>query len=428
MSCSLPRSGLLEVYMSYCLNPNCNHQNSQEADICQQCNSALLINNRYRAIKVLGQGGFGKTYLGIDQSHANLPRCVIKQLLPANHNQREKAWQKFQQEAIRLQKLGQHPQIPELLGFVEQENKYYLIQEFIDGQNLAVELSQQGIFNEQKIKKFLEDLLPVIDFIHQNKIIHRDIKPANIVRRYSDGKVILVDFGAAKSVARKDAFQTGTVIGSAEYLAPEQARGKAVFSSDLYGLGVTCIHLLTNVSPFDLIDLNNAWIWTQYLVDNDVSASLIYLLNKMICFSLSQRYQTAADIIRDLHNYSIQSNQSKPKIFQSIVLITLISLGIVSSSIFIATRNKQSIPVLDQKTESSSISTNKTKINPSTKPLEKESYPDEFNLAKDPLEKEALEGLILLQTIENDYYLNNGKFLIKSIYLPFAKGHIFTVS
>ena len=96
--------------------------------------------------------------------------------------------------------------------------------------------------------------MPVLDFIHSQGVVHRDIKPENIIRRNSDKKAVLVDFGASKVVTHLNRSVTGTVIGSAEYIAPEQANGKPINLSDLYSLGVTCIYLLTQVSPFDLFD------------------------------------------------------------------------------------------------------------------------------------------------------------------------------
>ena len=132
----------------------------------------------------------------------------------------------------------------------------YLVQQFIDGQDLEKELANEGKFNQHQIRELLLSLLPVLDFLHHQSVpvIHRDIKPANIIRRRGDRELILVDFGAAKQATHTMLAKTGTTIGSPEYVAPEQARGKPAFASDIYSLGVTCIFLLTQVSPFDLFD------------------------------------------------------------------------------------------------------------------------------------------------------------------------------
>jgi formylglycine-generating enzyme required for sulfatase activity len=223
----------------------------------------------------------------------------------------------FEQEAVRLDDLGKHPQIPALLAHCEQEGRQYLVQEYIDGDNLLQELNKQGKFSEAKIKGLLLDLLPVLQFVHVGKVIHRDIKPENVIRRRSDGKLVLVDFGAAKVASRTALAKTGTTIGSAEYTAPEQARGKAVFASDLYALGVTCIHLLTQISPFDLFsDHEDQWVWRDFLNGNFVSNGLGVEIDKMLEMGLARRYQTAAEMLvllqpQGISTTSIQASTAK---------------------------------------------------------------------------------------------------------------------
>lgn len=293
--------------MSYCLNPDCHKpHNPVGTNICQTCGSNLLVGQRYRALKLLGQGGFGKTFLAIDEDKSSKPLCVVKQFLPVGvllaqgKNGVQKAAQLFEQEAERLAQLGKHPQIPQLLAYFIQDNRQYLVQEFIEGQNLAHILNTEGAFSEKQIRDLLKSLLPVLDFIHTHQVIHRDVKPENIIRR-PDGQLVLVDFGAAKLATRTALALTGTAIGSAGYAAPEQARGKAFLTSDLYSLGVTCIHLLTQVDPFDLYsDSQDAWVWRDYLNNNRVTRQLGQILDKMLERATSRRYQSAAQILKDL--------------------------------------------------------------------------------------------------------------------------------
>ncbi|HYW20869.1 MAG TPA: bifunctional serine/threonine-protein kinase/formylglycine-generating enzyme family protein [Nodularia sp. (in: cyanobacteria)] len=291
--------------MSYCLNPNCQKPESSDSnEVCQNCGTKFLLGDRYRSAKLLGSGGFGRTFLAIDQLKPSKPFCVIKQFLPQGQGSNHyKAAELFQQEVIRLDELGHHPQIPELLAHYQQENHQYLVQEFISGQNLAEELKLQGAFNQSKIRQLLNNLLPVLQFIHGQNVIHRDIKPENIIRRLGkeSADFVLVDFGAAKHTIHSDLSKTGTSIGSPEFVAPEQARGKALFNSDLYSLGVTCIHLLTQASPFDLIDMDHNWVWRDYLTGNTVSNDLGKILDKLIAIALSKRYQSADEVIRDLN-------------------------------------------------------------------------------------------------------------------------------
>lgn len=312
--------------MSYCLNPTCqNPQNLGDAELCQSCGSKLLLTNeqspsasRYRTIKPIGQGGFGRTFLAVDESKPLIfSQCVIKQSLPQK-NLAEKAAQLFHQEAAQLETLGKHPQIPELIAHFEQDGRQYLVQEFIDGKNLARELEQKGAFTETQIRQILNDLLPVIHFVHKSKVIHRDIKPENIIRRrltpaplpalensYQPSPfqkdIVLVDFGAAKKVTATGLPQTGTIIGSAAYTAPEQLMGKAVFASDIYSLGVTCIHLLTDIPPFDLFDsTEDSWAWRNYL-KTAVSDDFGCILDTMLQSATNRRYSSASAVIRQLN-------------------------------------------------------------------------------------------------------------------------------
>jgi len=282
--------------MSICLA--CGSANFLDTKFCSQCRSKLLIQERYRALRVIGQGGFGKTFLAQDEGKPSKPRCVIKQFIYDDPTTLREAQRLFEQEAVRLDDLGKHLQIPDLLAHCQQDGRQYLVQEFIDGDNLLQELNKQGKFSETKIKDLLLDLLPVLQFIHVGNVIHRDIKPENVIRRRSDGKLVLVDFGAAKVASRTALAKTGTTIGSAEYTAPEQARGKAVFASDIYALGVTCIYLLTQISPFDLYsDHEDKWVWRDFLDGNVVSNGLGVAINKMLEKGLGRRYQTVAEML-----------------------------------------------------------------------------------------------------------------------------------
>ena len=290
--------------MSYCLNPRCpKPENADDVKFCQTCGSKLLLKERYRAIKPIGQGGFGITFLAVDEDKPSKPRCVIKQFYPQAQGTStlQKAVELFTQEAMRLDELGKHPQIPELLAYFTQDDRQFLVQEFIDGQNLAQESAQNGAFNEKQIRQLLNDLLSVLQFCHQKQVIHRDIKPENIIRRASTKELVLVDFGAAKIASNAALNQTGTSIGSPEYVAPEQIRGKAIFASDIYSLGATCIRLLTERSPFDSYDINNdTWIWRQYL-KTPVNEQLGTVLDKMLESIPVRRYKTVDEVLRDLN-------------------------------------------------------------------------------------------------------------------------------
>ncbi len=312
--------------MSYCLNLRCQKpQNPTNAKFCSTCGSRLLLDNRYRAIKLISQGGIGRTFLALDEQTAS--KCIIKQFSPQNQgtNNAEQALELFRQEAQRLWELGQHPQIPQLLAYFEPDNQSggsgaaAIVQTLIEGESLAQKLQAENAFNEIEVRQILKELLPVLQFVHEQNIIHRDINPQNIIRpninltsppapllvgegsmKNSRSELVLVDFSAAKFTSKTALAKTGTVIGSAAYISPEQMRGKAMPSSDLYSLGVTCIHLLTDIHPFDLFNsLEGVWVWQDYLT-NSVSPEFTKILNKMLADAVKNRYQSAAEILKDL--------------------------------------------------------------------------------------------------------------------------------
>ncbi len=292
--------------MSYCISPACPapDKNSPTTNFCISCGAKILLKDRYRALSLLGQGGFGKTFKAVDEDQPRKPLCVIKQFAFSNNHPetRQIALKLFYEEAQHLEALGKHDQIPELLAYFDVEGQPYLVQQFIDGQDLEQELATAGTFNQAKIRELLGSLLPVLDFLHHQSppVIHRDIKPANIIRRRSDGGLVLVDFGAAKQATQSMLARTGTIIGSPEYIAPEQNRGQPAFASDIYSLGVTCVHLLTQISPFYLFDMNqDAWVWRDSLVNNPVDEKLGKVLDKMIVTVLAQRYQSATEILEN---------------------------------------------------------------------------------------------------------------------------------
>lgn len=300
--------------MSYCLKENCKTPNNPpDTIICLSCSSMLILKDRYRAIKMIGQGSFSKTYLAVDEDKPSKPPCIIKQFYFISQNDADvkKAIKLFEQEVERLDTLGRHPQIAELLANLHDDSCQYLVQEFIPGKNLAQILETEGIFSEYQIRELLNSLLPVLEFIHSHKIIHQDIKPENIIRRLSSNSVyktafrnqlVLVDFGAAKQLTGTALLRTGTIIGTPEYLAPEQLKGRANFASDLYSLGVTCIYLLTNISPFQLFDTGeDKWVWRDYLVDNPVSEELGNILDKLIAEATKKRYQSVNEVLKDLN-------------------------------------------------------------------------------------------------------------------------------
>lgn len=294
--------------MIYCLNPDCpKAQNPDDAKFCLTCGVKLLLKDRYRAIKPLGRGGCSRTFAAVDQDRLNHP-CVIKLfMMPPEQNQ--KATELFNQEAVRLYELGKHDQITDLYAHFEQDDRLYLVQEFIDGQTLLDELEDKSsmgssLYQESEIWDILNDLLPILQFIHEQGVIHRDIKPANIIRRRSDSKLVLIDFGVAKQATVKPLVKQGTMIGTVGYAPAEQLQfGEAYPASDLYALGATCIHLLTGIHPFNLYNsLEGCWLWQKNLPPNTtISSQLADVLDKLLQVLVKDRYQSAKEVLQRLN-------------------------------------------------------------------------------------------------------------------------------
>ncbi|HEY9852629.1 MAG TPA: serine/threonine-protein kinase [Leptolyngbyaceae cyanobacterium] len=293
--------------MTWCLNPDCqNPQNPDGISFCRSCGTKLapLLRNRYRIMQRLGAGGFGRTFLAEDVDKLN-EKCVIKQFAPKVQGSAalQKATELFQQEARRLQQLGEHPQIPTLYAYFEEDKCLYLVQQFIEGENLLQELDKQGAFKERKVRELLLYLLPVLKFIHQQNVIHRDIKPENIIRRRSDEKLVLIDFGVAKQLTATAINNPGTHIGTLGYAAIEQMQsGEAYPASDLYSLAVTCFQLLTETNPhFLFINSGYEWVqnWQQHL-KQPISDELKKVIDKLLQKDAENRYQSSTEVLNYL--------------------------------------------------------------------------------------------------------------------------------
>ncbi|WP_375511608.1 pentapeptide repeat-containing protein [uncultured Nostoc sp.] len=295
--------------MSYCLNPTCpNPENLVYSQRCRSCGSQLLLRDRYQVIKPLGQGGFGATFLANDQGLPGEPSCVIKQLRPSGSAPHvlQMARELFEREAKTLGKIGNHPQVPRLLDYFEDHEQFYLVQEYISGDTLQQEVKLNGILSETGVKQFLSEILPLLQYIHDQKVIHRDIKPANLIRRTQDARMVLIDFGAVKNQISQGAVNqsgqtalTAYAIGTPGFAPPEQMAMRPVYASDIYALGVTCIYLLTSKTPKDL-DYNpntGEMMWEQLV---QVSDHLSNVLRKMLEVSVRNRYQSATEVLRAL--------------------------------------------------------------------------------------------------------------------------------
>ncbi|MEH2176015.1 serine/threonine-protein kinase [Nostoc sp.] len=318
----------------YCTRPRCPRPQNYFADLddvttlkttqqkyCTTCGMPLMLDGRYVPTKLLGRGGFGAAFLARDRRIPGMRQCVVKQFQPAGNltlNQLQQAQLMFEREAEVLAQLGNdHEQIPDLFAFFpvivnslqpgQQDQFFYLVQEYIDGQNLEEELVQQGKFSEQQVLEVLQEILKVLKFVHHRGIIHRDIKPSNIMRR-RDGRLFLLDFGAVKQVTNValGSAASSTGIYSMGFAPPEQMAGGQVFpSTDLYALAVTLITLLTNQEAVKLFDAySNQWKWRTQVT---VSPHLADILDKMLLPAANQRFQSAQEVIDALNSQAVQA-------------------------------------------------------------------------------------------------------------------------
>ncbi|MFN7413245.1 MAG: protein kinase domain-containing protein [Dolichospermum sp.] len=277
-----------------------------------------LLDHRYQVIRVLATGGFGQTYIAQDTRRPGNPICVVKHLKPANSDPNifVTAKRLFNSEAETLEKLSNHDQIPRLLAYFDENQEFFLVQEFIDGHTLSEELIPGQPWSEVQVMQMLLEILSILEFVHQEGVIHRDIKPDNIIRREADCKLVLVDFGAVKQLRSPlvvvGGQQTATVaIGTPGYMPTEQGQGKPRPNSDIYALGIIAIQALTGVPVSQLQeDPDTGEINWQHLIP--VNPELVAILTKMVRYHFKERYQTATEALqacRDLVNITPELSQ-----------------------------------------------------------------------------------------------------------------------
>lgn len=268
----------------------------------------IILSGRYRVIRQLGAGGFGTTFLAEDTQLPGHPWCVVKQLKPKNSDPEllQTARRLFNTEAEVLYKLGNHEQIPRLFAHFEENQEFYLVQEFIEGKSLSQILRSGTTLPEKPVIQLLENILTILEFVHSHQVIHRDLKPANIIQRQSDYKIVLIDFGAVKQISSQvvepqEPMTLTIAIGSAGYMPNEQLAGKPRFSSDIYAVGMIGIQALTGLHPKDLQQDHETseFLWRNHL---NISPGLAYVIDKMVRYDFRDRYQSVTAALGDLKN------------------------------------------------------------------------------------------------------------------------------
>ena len=319
----LRKSQLVDIFRKHSTSQVVREVLSQQEDLKdliyqrQMEISGKILDGRYRIIKVLGAGGFSETYIAEDSKRPGNPLCVVKQLKPVNDKpaQLEVARRLFNSEAQTLEKLGKHNQIPQLLAYFEEEQEFYLVQEYIVGHPLRREMPSGRILNEVAVIHILQDLLQILAFVHANEVIHRDIKPSNIIRRTSDAKLVLIDFGAVKDVtsqSKEELEQTSFTIGigTKGYAPSEQCFGRPQYNSDIYAVGTIAIKALTGKAPHEI--QTDGYGELQWIDQAHVSPALAKIITKMVLNDYQKRYQSVSEVLTAITElaFSRQINHS----------------------------------------------------------------------------------------------------------------------
>ncbi len=284
-----------------------------------------LLQGRYQIVQSLGAGVFGQTYIAVDVDYPENPKCVVKQIKASSSESGylDMLRLMFLTETETLKLLGSHQQIPEFIACFEENERFYLVQELIEGHALTAELpinqqwgclwserevqpinQQWGcLWSEREVVEFLIDVLGILEFVHSQGVIHCDIKPENLIRRTSDGKLVLIDFGSIQSID----FGIGAElpiyripVTSLGYIPPEQFIGQTQPNSDIYALGMIAIQALTGLEPLKLKTdpYTNEIFWRSQ--NTPVNDYLAAILSQMIRYDFQNRFQSAGEVLRIL--------------------------------------------------------------------------------------------------------------------------------
>jgi len=280
-------------------------------------NSDKPLGGRYRVLRQLGTGGFGRTYLAEDLHLPGHPRCALKHLKPqvSSDDTLSMARRCFETEAQVLYRLGNHDQIPRLLAHFEEDREFYLAQEFVEGESVAREMVEGQVWSERRAIALLKDVLQVLSFVHGQQVIHRDLKPSNLIRRQTDQRIVLIDFGAVKQVSAQSVEAGSTnltiSIGTQGYMPNEQIAGKPRFSSDIYAVGVLGIQAVTGAHPRQLGEDTRGELEWQHLAPQ-ISPAFKEVLDCMVRYDFRDRYSTADEALAALETIPVETEIPMP--------------------------------------------------------------------------------------------------------------------
>ena len=328
-------------------------------------NPGDILRDRYRIIGKLGEGGFARTYTANDAlGSPENPLCVVKEIPPPESNDPrllEEAQQQFEKEAKTLKYFDKCPRIPNLIDRFQEQGKFYLIQEYIEGNPLNKEIGYLRQFRESEVIDLLQDILSVLDFVHSQGIIHRDLKPSNLIRCNKSGKIAVIDFGAVKAIGTL-AIEGGKitqtrVIGTDGYMPAEQWKNQPRFNSDIYAVGIIGIQAIAGLDIADFFNHQKTGelIW-HYSTDDrpmvQISEKLEKVLNKMVRYHFNDRYQSVAEVLQDLRSLTASSSPTPQRRLFSRSIFALLPLAIagmaagLAAPIFLHTITPKTCPLI----------------------------------------------------------------------------------
>ena len=299
--------------------------------------TGTILQSRYRLLNLLGQGGFGRTYLVEDQGRFN-ELCALKELNPPQGDYAfGKSKELFQREAQILHQI-EHPQIPKFRATFEEDHRLFLVQDFVEGKTYREILDNRKtrgfVFAEKEVVDLMQKILPILTYLHGKGIIHRDIAPDNIMLRDRDQLPVLIDFGVVKDIATRlqtpETLKQSTTVGKLGYAPIEQMQtGNAYPNSDLYALAVTAIVLLTGREPQELLDDNTmTWHWQRWC---QVSPGFAQVISRMLSYTPAQRFSSATDVSGSLANLAQPGQSGIPQTIAPSDLASMPSKAAVGS-------------------------------------------------------------------------------------------------
>ncbi|WP_017654707.1 serine/threonine-protein kinase [Fortiea contorta] len=295
--------------------------------------NSQLLDVRYRILTVLSAGEVAQTYL-VEDTSLDDSLFILKQLRPASNNpQALKIVRRlFASEAITLEKIGQeHDQIQKLVAYFEENEEFYLVQEFIPGNSLVEEILSGTPLTEEEVIILLTEILEILAFVHSHKVIHQDIKPANIIRRKLDQKLVLIDFGTVREIVT-------TIVGNLEYIPVEQLHGNSQYNSDIYALGIVGIAALMGLTANEIAILpsqknlvTGEIVWRHR--NAPINKQLAKIIDKMVRFDYRKRYQSATEVLHDLQQLNNPENEKQNLVEKKLKLMVTGIAGCIAVSV-----------------------------------------------------------------------------------------------